>query len=186
MTIKNEYDLKYILIEKLSDDFELISEATGKNLIDKTSVRIDFLAKAMPHIVELGIPSEWFGIEVKYISQKHIGGQINKVFWQAITYSQSIFNIGNPPFLEKKRLPFIFVFINTKFITREYQQRLSCILAFCQYSNVGQLVLSNQGYTFQFGGGIYCRRHKNIIAKGQHNVGERRYIGNTFASKARN
>jgi hypothetical protein len=186
MMIKNEYDLKCILIEKLSDAFELIPEAKGRSIVDKTSVRIDFLAKAKPHTIELGITPEWFGIEVKYISQNHIGGQINKVFWQAVTYSQSMFNIGNPPFLEKKRLPFIFVFTNTNFIAHEHQQRLSHLLAFCQYSNVGQLILSNQGYTFKFGGGIYCRRHKEMIAKGQHNVGERRYIGNAFASKARN
>lgn len=185
MILKNESNLKSLLVEKLSNDFELVHEIRGRNLLDKTLVRIDFLAKAKPHVTESGITQEWFGIEAKYISRNHIGGQINKLFWQAITYSQSIFDIGKPPFLEKKRLPFIFVFINTQAVTRQHQQRLSYILSFCQYSNVGQLVLSDQGYTFQFGGGIYCQKHRGTIIKGHHNVGERRYIGNVYASKIR-
>jgi hypothetical protein len=185
MILKTESDLKHLLVEKLSGDFELVSEVKGRNLLDNTLVRIDFLAKAKLHTLKSGITTEWFGIEVKYISQNHIGGQINKVFWQSITYSQSIFDIGKPPFLEKKRLPFIFVLVNTKAITYHHQQRFSCILSFCQYSNVGQLILNNQGYTFQFGGGIYCQKNKDTIVKGPHNVGERRYIGNVFSSKIR-
>lgn len=181
--LQDENDLKLLLIEKLSTDFELIPEVFGLHpIIRDKKMKIDFIARPKSHIIDQDFIDEWFGIEVKYISDTRIGRQLNKVFWQAITYAQSTFNIGKPPSLEKERPCFVFVFINTRAIITEHQERLSNLVSFCQYGNVGQLLLYANGYSFEFGGGIYFRKRNDIIHRGKNNVGVNHFAGNSAVS----
>jgi len=103
----NENILKQTLRDLLKDDFMLKEEVRGVHLLEKHSVRIDFTAKAKPHLISEGFTDEWFGIECKWVSSG--SGQTSKVtrlVYQAMSYADSVFFIGNG----SVRLKFVTVF----------------------------------------------------------------------------
>lgn len=185
--LRDENDLKALLIGTLLDDFEIEREVAGRHIIEGQRVRADFLIRARSHILDYDITPEWIGIEVKFFNERsnHLGGKMNETFWQAVTYGQTLFKVGKAPFLEQVRPTMAFIFVNTRSIPRKHQDRFSALLSFCQYANVGQLTLSPVGYEFSFGGGFYFGKHRGDFRIGNTNLGVRRYIGNAMASRAR-
>lgn len=168
----DENSLKLQVLEKLSDDFYFKPECRGVNLVEKTQVIIDFLAKAKTHIVNDGFTHEWFGVEVKYIPNANSAKKMKQALWQSITYAQSVY--------DKYRPPFVFLFTNSEVLDIE----LRAIYRFCQYGNVGLLNIDN-GYSFTFGSQHYYANRDGIRHKGKTNAGQIRYAGNMLGNKSK-
>lgn len=112
----NEPTLKSLVQRGLQQDFEILPEISGINLVENDHVRIDFMCYPKKHVIDSGFYPCWFGIEVKHIPQQddgsHIPGttsKITRLFWQAISYGQSEFDIEN----KKIRTAFVLVYTNT-------------------------------------------------------------------------
>lgn len=173
--MKNEDDLKLLLLEKLSNDFDFKTEVRGINLVEKKIVIIDFLAKAKRHVVGNGFTDEWFGIEVKYIPPLLEEKRMKQVIWQSITYAQSEYGGVRPPF----------VFIHTNEYNTDdsyHEQAIRGALTIAQYGNVGTLQADSSGYRFYFDNSYYWK-NADGWAKGKHRGGQVRYCGNMLGIK---
>lgn len=93
----DEDRLRRILVNLLSDDFDIEAEVTGKFLVDGSQVRIDFLATPHQRLIDLGFIDHSIGIEVKSPASK--SASPNKFAWQSVTYAQSEFNGIRPAFV---------------------------------------------------------------------------------------
>ena len=76
-------------IERLTPDFQLWPEVTGKHLAYGDEVRIDLIAKPKRPLIEEGFPDEYFGIECKLIGSHP--GRAAKAVYQSMTYGLSEF-----------------------------------------------------------------------------------------------
>lgn len=92
--VENEKQIKEHVEEALSIHFELLKEVPGKNKMLDQGVRIDFMCRAKPEVVERGFCGDWFGIECKFIQVGKTGGMFSRLIWQSITYVQSDFEIA--------------------------------------------------------------------------------------------
>lgn len=97
-----EDNLKRRVTKALATDFIILEEVPGASLVDQTNVRIDFLLYPKDYLIAEGFTQNWFGIEVKYIKGFWTGdtGKKAQLFWQAITYAQSIFKTPQSEFQE--------------------------------------------------------------------------------------
>lgn len=168
----NEATLKATLLEGLSEDFKILEEVGGSNLIEGKHVRIDLLLYPKPHLVARGFDPGWFGIEVKDIDflRPHASQKTRRLFWQSITYAQSMFKVDRK---EKIRPNFVLVYVDEEPTDRSYWREL---LSFGQYANVGQLYLDSYlGWGIKFGGGgYYSKKYGRSRIK---NLGTKRYVG---------
>jgi hypothetical protein len=171
----DEVQLKDLLVDRLSEDFEIKPEVTGLNIVERKAVIIDFLLKAKPHVVQSGFTPEWFGVEVKniYHQGRPKSGKINELFWQALSYAQSVFDGSRPPF--------VLVFVNDDYArdSDEFDRFAFMFVArFCQRGNVGKLQIEKTGYTISFDGNVYYRKRGEETHSGKSNAGLKRNVGN--------
>ncbi len=137
----DEPKLKRLLQLGIEKDFDILPEVTGTNIVEHDEVRIDFMCYPKQHIIDAGFHPAWFGIEVKHIPQKddgsHTSGttsKITRLFWQAISYAQSEFNIEN----QNIRPAFVLVHTN-RIQSRGNQSLFRNLTALGLYGNVGVL-----------------------------------------------
>ena len=155
---------------KLENDFILLEEVPGHHPIYKKLVRIDFLAKAKPHLSEAGFTDEWFGIESKWASGV-IGqtSKVTKMFWQSITYAQSTFVAEGNNIMPK----FVAAFVpdNLEPLIEKHFKSLSQLAL---YGNVGELYFywdGNWGIKFTY---IYARSQNGGFQISENRLPKRR------------
>ena len=128
----------------LGDDFNLAFEVAGRHMIEGKNVRIDMLCWPKQKLINAGFVGDMIGIEFKVIDQakSHSGG-LNRLFWQAITYSQSEFTHNG----STKRPAFVLVCINKSDLIdlRPYQT----LMCFCEHANIGELIIGESGYAIK-------------------------------------
>lgn len=164
---ETEQQLKDFLAEILYDDFMLIEEAKGRYCADGRNhgVRIDFIAKAKPHLIKVGFPDKYFGIEVKHLTQSNYCKKQKDLYAQCLVYRRSIFqNRGLEPFavFEFSNMNIFKEYIDDKMgiaclenLGLQYQKDIS-LTQFASRFNVGeiQLILDLKGkfnYKMMFG-----------------------------------
>jgi len=174
-----ESHLKDRVIKHLQDDFFLEEEAVGINLIENRHVRIDFLAYPKPKLVERGFLSAWFGIEVKHIAtfgRPGSRGKKSKLLWQAMTYSQSVFELeSSPDNILKFRPEFTLVYAGQDDPDTFDDPEWHCLLNLAWYGRTGWLrLLPKSGWAILFAGGAYFSKKKG---EGNVNVSGIRHTG---------
>jgi hypothetical protein len=156
----NEDKLKIGLYRYLSDDFEIYPEEYGVYSCDgsENRIRIDFLCKAKKHLIEMGFPSDFFGIEVKYFGPNSEIKKINETLGQCQIYR-------NSKFLKNNKQPFaVFLFTDLFIIDRSYNESLKhsffntptpdymkIIFRYVKLFNIGRIELGNGKCDFKMG-----------------------------------
>lgn len=137
----SEWTLKKRLQESLENDFMILSEVEGLHPINNHKVRVDFMLKARNHLVEKGFTDEWFGVECKWASG--VIGQTSKItrmFWQSITYAQSIYCIEGNSITPK----FVAVFVPDQ-LEMSIERHFKTLSQLALYGNVGELYFYRDG-----------------------------------------
>lgn len=132
----SETMLKQDIIRLLKDDFDIVEEVAGHHPIYDLGVRIDFMLRAKAHLVQAGFTSDWFGIECKWV--EGLNGQtakVTKLFWQSITYAQSVFRINN----EKVTPRFIAIFRPDR-LEPQIDNHFKSLSQLGLYAKVGELI----------------------------------------------
>ena len=177
-----EEALKVELRPILIADFEVEEEVPGRFLLDNTHVRIDFLLRPRQHLIDRGVASDWFGLEVKSPLTTDPKKKGLQVAWQALTYAQSQFGDRRPAFVAI--YPPIWEFFPVAKVLNESTSRhydfseahwLKCFL---QKANVGSFVVlpKQRGWRIEFGAGSTRMSSYNGPSK-ITNVGIRKVVG---------
>ncbi|AXX86961.1 hypothetical protein AMRN_1218 [Malaciobacter marinus] len=110
--LNNEPKLTEWLIKFLDRDFHIRSELKGKYILTKKNVKVDLMLYPKEHLIECGFDKDYFAIEIKYLDPFHeLFKKGSEMFWQAITYKDSAFEIKNKTIIPK----FTLVFTNLSF-----------------------------------------------------------------------
>lgn len=163
----SEPELKQVVIERLSESFDIRPEVKGTFLVDGSAVIIDFLLHPKPPLIEKGFVDEWIGLEVKQPADKT--NKPIRFAWQCITYSQSTFSGRRPPF--------IILFPSLLYFYEE-KERIAAveIYQFLQKANVGVLHFKrNDQWEMTFGGSVYFRSDRGLGPN--PNCALKRYVG---------
>lgn len=119
--LNNEPKLTKWLIEFLDKDFHIAQELKGQYALTKTNVKVDLMLYPKKHLIENGFAKEYFAIEVKYLEPNHdLFKKGSEMFWQTMTYKDSIFKIKDKEVIPK----FTLVFTNLSF--HNQREKLSC------------------------------------------------------------
>ena len=106
-----EEDLKTKLESVLEKDFYLHSEVVGINGEYQKKTRIDYMCYPKQETINVGFPSWWFGIEVKYFSDTdEIEQKYDHLLQQAEFYCDSAFT--RKPILNCCRPTFVLIYDN--------------------------------------------------------------------------
>lgn len=190
----NEDILKNGLVKYLSDDFEIYEEEYGVYSSDgvENKIRIDFLCKAKQHLIEIGFPSEFFGIEVKFFGENPCLKKINETIGQCQVYR-------NSKFLKNNKQPFsVFLFCDLFIFGKDYDENrkpsffyltpteyISQILRYTKLFNIGRVELGGGKFDIKLGEENFFRsyksKHKKSIVydkKRNNHLGTIRQSGN--------
>jgi len=177
MSQAGEDRLKRAIRPVLEEHFKVYPEEKGTHQPDGIRVRIDYILKAKPHLLETGFTDGPIGLEVK--EPETDGGFPSKaiqVTSQAIDYSHTIFdNFGQCvfvlvyPSLEKQ--------IGTSW--EGYVAAFRILDGLAQKSHVGSLKTYGRNgekvVEMAFQGGTYWRNTEGL--KGFKSIAERRWVG---------
>jgi hypothetical protein len=158
----SEEKLKEQIRSQLFHDFDLLEEVVGYHSHYEKQVRIDFLAKAKPHLVANGFVNQWFGIECKWVDG--VLGQTSKLtrtYWQAITYQQSRFHVNgdlvSPAFCLVSFPPDL---------DRHLHSHEHSLFELAYYAGVGRLrFYRNVSWNLEFHGSYAIKRDESIVIK---------------------
>jgi hypothetical protein len=162
--------LKSGLIKYISENFEVYPEQYGVYSCDgiDNRVRIDYLCKAKKHLIDIGFPSDYFGIEVKYFGPNAGLKKINETVGQCQIYR-------NSKFLKNNKQPFaVFLFSDIFIISRSYDESLKCsffntstpdyikiILRYTKLFNIGRIELGGGKFDLKLGDENFFRSYKS-------------------------
>jgi hypothetical protein len=180
--MNDEEKIKNYIRPILLRNFVVKEEVEGTFLVDRTSVRIDFLLYPKEELIEKGFDQEWIGLEVKSPNTNEPQKKGLQVVWQAITYSQSIFGNIRPMFIAIH--PPLEEFFNTLRVYREgienpfpYNEShlLKCLM---QKGNVGTFEINSRvnSWRLVFGAGQSYFNSTSGRSKIK-NIGSRRVVG---------
>lgn len=170
--------LKSQIEEILKNDFILRCDVKGQNLVEKTDVRIDYMLYPKQHLIESGFEPDWIGLEVKFIKDFSFAdrGKKSHLLWQAITYSQSKFNIDENNI--EIRPYFVAVYVGDfEFQNDEKSKEWWALLNLAQYGGVGWLKIiksPNLGWVIDFNGGRYYGQKRG---RGSLKLPQKRHVG---------
>ncbi|WP_446010529.1 hypothetical protein [Candidatus Electrothrix sp.] len=142
----NEPKLKSYMLDCFGKDFIVREEVAGNFIVDNTPVIIDYLMYPSEDLIDRGFEKQWFGVEVKVPGSDAKKGL--QVSWQAITYSQSLFDGIRPVFV------LIFPQITDFFRTPSDAYYVKTLL---QKANVGYVEVNERSKTWKimFGANVY-------------------------------
>jgi len=170
-----EEEIKKRFVSRAKRDFIIHAEVPGNHLIEKKTVKIDYLIYPREHLIDRGFDAAWVGIEVKFLSEYKLG-KLSKFAWQAISYGQSEFRIG-----EKKIRPlFIAMHSNVTFNLqkgKDIPENLTGLLGFLEYANVGWFEF-DRTYIWRIGFGSHGYFNKRNGKNSIKNMGIKRNVGN--------
>jgi hypothetical protein len=190
---ENETQLHEWFKENFSEHFEIYSEVDGYGYLnqEKRKVRIDFIIKAKPKLIEHGFTDQYFGVEAKYLSPKEgkgFQGKSSRGVFQALSYWYSGARWILPGQGEVE-LSSVLIFSNLSFSEESkslfdtmdsfYQTTWQAYLSLANHGNVGELLVrtyegkmnywsmaySGAKYYSMFNGGEYVKGNPNVINK---------------------
>lgn len=191
---KTEDELKIWFENHLKDDFYIRQEVSGVHLAERVGVRIDFLLKARPHLIDAGFDSAIFGVEIKYFPPEHdFTSKISRGIWQTITYIDCEFQTKEGPIKPK----YCLIFSNLSFqgemallndfYSENDRLEWSAMLRVANHARVGILRINGNkgnflGWSIYFAGGVYFSCHagdmENKFRKSNANTINKKRIGN--------
>jgi hypothetical protein len=123
------------------NDFRIIFQVEGRDLIHGKNVVIDFMLYPKPHLINFGFDPVWFGVEIKHFGVPGETGKMSRFAWQCVTYKQSEFQIE----AEMIQPAFVLGFSDVEHVIREADS--SCL---CQWIGMQRLVgLANVGMFYE-------------------------------------
>lgn len=169
-----EDTLKAQFLNTINPHFHVQPEVRGKFLVYDCSVCIDFLIYPKFKLREIGFPPEWVGVEVKHIDDNNFPKLI-QLFWQAITYQQSIYQ-GNT-----RKIRPIFTLIHTNHLSPQLQDYILPLLILAQYANVGLYEFTPKGWRIKFSSSYitYFKHSGKFRINPTPNLGTVIYAGNS-------
>ena len=175
-----ETTVKTLIIEALSNDFEIEQEVDGVHIIEKDKVRIDLLIHPKPHLLDEGFHNSWIGVEIKYFDRPEEQiGKVARFFWQAITYQQSIYRLNGIDV----RPQFVLLASNIQDVPPSKPGGFSMYRSMLQVGNlamVGHLkVFNSDNWDIRFVSSGYMEKKNGIFKKTKSNAGCGKYIGNS-------
>ena len=173
-----ETELRRQLVHFIEADFLIREDVSGIHLIEGRGVSIDLLLFPRKHLADSGFPQEWIGVEVKHIPCFRSGdsGKKSRLVWQAITYTQSLFDMGG----EQIRPLFVLVYVGQDEFDedefgRDARVKWIALLNLAWYANVGSMITdARRGWIIKFAGGVYysqCRGRGNVRLRDERLVG---------------
>jgi hypothetical protein len=195
---KSEIELKAWFQNHMMCDFDFQEEAKGRHISEPVNVRIDFMVKAKPHLLNLGFDPAPFGVEVKYLPQEDsFLGKASAAVWQSISYNYCEFSSFGKTFRPK----YVLIFSNLSFesemnllqtASSGYDNDRSEWRGLCHVANharVGFLKIrgsrfNHLGWRIDFAGASYFYKSLNgevmDYVKGNPNVINKLRIGNFY------
>ena len=195
---KNEEQLHTWFKKHFSEHFEIFSEIKGYGFVNrmKRNLRIDFVIKAKPKLIEHGFTEQYIGVEVKFLNPKvgkGFAGKSSYGVFQALSYWYSGARWWLPS-KEKIELASVLMFSNLSFqeeseamfdtLDAHYSKVWRSYLSIANHANVGELLvrtkkgkLSYWGMEYN-GSKYYSMYSSGEYAKGNPNVINKHRIGN--------
>jgi hypothetical protein len=195
----NEVQLHKWFKENFSEYFEIYSEVEGYGYLnqEKRKIRIDFIIKAKPKLIEHGFTEQYIGVEVKYLSPKEgkgFKGKSSRGVFQALSYWYSgarwlvpgkgevelatVLMFSNFSFSEESKSLF-----NT--MDSYYQTTWQAYLSLANHANVGELLVRTYKGKMNYwsmaysGAKYYSMNNSGEYVKGNPNVINKKRIGNS-------
>lgn len=165
----NEATLRAELVAGLDQFFDFEEEVPGKHVNTGEPVRADLIAYPRPSLVSVGFLDRPFPVETKVIDWDRVeSGRLYKAFWQAHTYSESVFN--SPRFGEIQPLyAALYVTARPFPLPEDHRQiqsrRWDILLELGVYANVGHFRFRDtEDWGLYFGQGSYFHARRGISA----------------------
>lgn len=191
---KTEGELKLWFEKNLKNDFYIRQEVSGVHLAERVGVRIDFLLKARPHLIDAGFDSAIFGVEIKFFPPEHdFTSKISRGIWQAITYTDCEFQTKEGPIKPKYCLVFSNLSFQEEtallndFYSENDKLEWAAMLRVANHARVGILRIKGNkgkflGWSMYFAGGVYFSCHtgdeQHEFRKSNENTINKMRIGN--------
>jgi hypothetical protein len=156
----NEQQYQAALIKAMQDDFELYTGPDGKGVWGhsmrntRERVKIDVVARAKTHVLEMGFVNAPFGIEVKAPKD---GRKVFDMAFQCLDYRFSEFKFQSG----YKPLAFILAYPRLCVFDKQHGRTLERFLTRFQ---VGWIELDKHGWKIEASAGqAYARRYKDSL-----------------------
>ena len=181
MTTERESRTRKILIKKLSGLFDIKEEVPGSWPLDGRNLRIDLLLRPNEKAKALGFDVDAIGIEIKDPKSKKSVKKLLDCVLQAYTYTFCEFDGVRPSFI--LIYPEIEKFFNYDWTNkyagaereRPTHRGIDLLKRLMQRANVGELMISEDKYTFKFASARFFDSQKGRSkVKG---LGLNRYVG---------
>lgn len=185
MSAERESKTRKILIEKLSDLFDIKEEVPGSWPLDGRNLRLDLLLRPNEKAKALGFDVDAIGIEIKDPKSKESVKKLLDCVVQAYTYTFCEFDGVRPSFI--LIYPEVEKFFNhdwvNKYASSESEKptnrEINLLKRLMQRANVGELIISKEKYTFKFAFARFFDSQKGRSKiKG---LGLNRYVGSQKA-----
>ncbi len=192
----SELELQEWLRKKLCPWFEVYSEVKGQGFINRKikNIRIDFVIKAKPALLEEGFTDKPIGIEVKYFNPSKGDGfqkKVSRGIFQALSYwySGARWDIDD----SCVELAAVLIFSNLSFTSERdylfdtldshYKKLWSAVFGVANHANVGEFIFDGSPQDFfkwrmNFSTATYFTGYQNgDIKMGNSNLIEKVRIG---------
>lgn len=180
MSDEGEKALKDKFLRLIRNDFRVLPDVVGYNLISKKKVIADFMLYPSQELIESGFDPVWFGVEVKHFGISGETGKMSRFIWQCITYAQSAYEIDGVDTRPSFVLGFSDVYeVNqgNNDLHREYRSQLTSMLRLAGLAHVGTFheVLPTKykpigGWNIIFSSSSYFRRINGLCEKMKYNI----------------
>ncbi len=180
MSNEGEKILKKKFLQIAKDDFLILPEVKGEELLHHKKVIIDFMLYPKLHLVKAGFDPKWFGVEVKHFGVAGETGKMSRFIWQSITYVQSKFQVDEKVVSPAFVLGFSDVYkVNDNNSSRDsgYLSQLLGMLRLAGLAHVGtfdEISPSKNnslgGWNIAFSSSSYFRRVGNEYTRTKYNV----------------
>jgi hypothetical protein len=172
----SEAELKAWLETWIEADFDIFKEVSGVHMTENVGVKIDYVLKPKPHLVDAGFLPIPVGLEVKYLPQEgSFSSRASRFVWQAVSYTDCQFNLPDGP----ARLSRVLLFSNMSFedeysllkgvspsVYENEKAKWTALLELANHANVGNLMMygsreNRLGWKIKFAAGIYFSRFRD-------------------------
>jgi hypothetical protein len=180
MSDEGEKGLKNKFQRIVKNDFLVLPDINGEELVHHKKVIIDFMLYPKPHLLEAGFDPVWFGVEVKHFGVVGETGKMSRFIWQSISYAQSTFQVDGTIVKPAFVLGFSDVYeVNPENdnLHRGYLSQLTGMLRLAGLAHVGTFheILPSKnkplgGWNIVFSSSSYFRRVDNEYKKTKYNI----------------
>lgn len=199
---QNEQQLHAWFMEHLSEHFDIYREVKGSGFVNrqKRNLRIDFVIKAKPKLIQHGFTDQYIGVEAKYLSPKEgkgFAGKSSSGVFQALSYWYSGARWWLPEKESEIELASVLMFSNLSFqdesdamfntLDDHYRKVWRSYLSIANHANVGELLVRTYKGALSYwsmsynGSKYYSMYASGDYHKGTPNVINKHRIGNAKA-----